>query len=504
MPERAWGFESPLSHHNYATIWRRAVRFCRAARAFCFTIFARLKHVKTNVVEKSQWGRELEVEIDAERMDKELNRAYRTYQKRVEIPGFRKGKVPLRIIVSRYGDSIRSEVIGDMLPTFLEEATREAGLVPAAPPQIAKLDHEPGSALTFTATLDIWPEIELETYEGLEITRMVHEIADDEIEGQLKELQNRQAAERAVERPLEKGDVLIADLQRLDDEGEPVADEKFDERYFLIGDENAPSPEFEEALVGISAGEERKVKFAYREDLPNEELAGKTEHFEVKAREVRERTLPELDDEFAKDLGEQFQTLDDLRDNIREQITGRWSYMSQQRERSDLIGQLIEKNPFDLPESMVDNYLRSMQQQQNQHHDHDHDHDHDHAHDEKAVDEGVDEEKKQEYRDIATRRVRLGLVLAEIGQQNKLEVGPDEINREIMKMARNFPGQERQVLEFYQNNPQAMQNLRAPIFEDKVIDFIAEMAKVTEKAVSPDELAADPDAEDEAEEKAES
>ncbi len=104
------------------------------------------------------------------------------------------------------------------------------------------------------------------------------------------------------------------------------------------------------------------------------------------------------------------------------------------------------------------------------------------------MDEGVDEDKKQEYRDIATRRVRLGLVLAEIGQQNKLEVGPDEINREIMKMARNFPGQERQVLEFYQNNPQAMQNLRAPIFEDKVIDFIVEMAKVEEKAVSIEEL----------------
>ncbi|MEC8646609.1 MAG: trigger factor family protein, partial [Candidatus Latescibacterota bacterium] len=113
--------------------------------------------MKTNVVEKSQWGRELEVEIEAGRIEKEPHRAYRNYQKRVEIPGFRKGKVPLRLIVSRYGASIRSEVISDMLPTFLEEATRDAGLVPAAPPQISKIDHEPGSELTFTATLDIWP-----------------------------------------------------------------------------------------------------------------------------------------------------------------------------------------------------------------------------------------------------------------------------------------------------------------------------------------------------------
>ena len=150
--------------------------------------------MKTNVVEKGQWGRELEVEIEAERVEKEIGRALRSYQKRIEIPGFRKGKVPMRIIESRYGASIRSEVISDMLPTFLQEATHEAGLVPAAPPQISKLDHEPGSALVFTATLDIWPEIELETYEKLEITRMVHEVSDDEINEQLKELHVKKLA----------------------------------------------------------------------------------------------------------------------------------------------------------------------------------------------------------------------------------------------------------------------------------------------------------------------
>lgn len=438
----------------------------RTASAFCFTIFARLKRVKTNVVEKSQWGRELEVVIEADRIEKELNRAYRNYQKRVEIPGFRKGKVPLRLIVSRYGASIRSEVISDMLPTFLEEATREADLVPAAPPQISKLDHEPGSELTFTATLDIWPEIQLETYEGLEITRMVHEVTDDEIDSQLSEMQNRQAAERAVERPLEKGDVLIADLQRLDEKGGPVEGEKFEERHFYIGDENAPSPEFEEALVGISAGEERKVQFAYREDLPNEELAGKTEHFEVKAREVRERTLPELDDEFAKDLGEQFETLEDLRNNIREQVAGRWDYMGQQRERNELISQLIEKNAFELPDSMVENYIQSMRQQnQNQNQDYDQDSNRDH-------------EPSEEERENAVRRLKSYLLTEAVRKKADISVSDEEFEAYLEERA-NAAGVK---VEDARRSGRA-DDLRRELEENKVFELLGEKANVTEEKV---------------------
>ena len=422
--------------------------------------------MKTNVVEKGQWGRELEVEIEAERVEKEIGRALRSYQKRIEIPGFRKGKVPMRIIESRYGASIRSEVISDMLPTFLQEATHEAGLVPAAPPQISKLDHEPGSALVFTATLDIWPEIELETYEKLEITRMVHEVSDDEINEQLKELQNRQAAERAVERSLEKGDVLIADLQRLDDEGQPVADEKFDERYFLIGDENAPSPEFEETLVGISAGEERNVQFAYRDDLPNEELAGKTEHFAVKAREVRERTLPELDDEFAKDIGEQFQSLDDLRNNIKEQIAGRWNYMSQQRERSELINQLIEKNPFDVPDSMVENYLRSMQRNE---HDHNHDHDHDHDH---------DHEPSDEERENAVRRLKSYLLTEAVRKKAEIAVEDEEFESYLAERAAGAGVKVDDV-----KRSGRADDLRRELEEDKVFALLSEKAVIKEENV---------------------
>ena len=415
--------------------------------------------MKTHVTEKGQWARELAVEVEAARIDDAVNKALRRYQKRLEIPGFRKGKVPLRIVESRFGSSIRGEVLGDLLPSLLEEATREAGLRPAAPPQISQLDHEPGGSLTFTAALDIWPEIKAEHYEKLAATRMVHEVADEEIGEHLEELRRRHATERVVERPLAKGDVLVADLQRLDDSGLPIIGDKYEKRHILIGDENALSPEFEEALVGMGAGEERKVRFTYREDLPNEQLAGQTAHFAVAAHEVRERTLPELDDEFAKDLGEQFQTLDDLRQHLSGQIQERWEYMAQQRLRSDLIGQLILKNEFELPESMVDNYLDSLEREQA---DHDHDHDHDHSH--------SDEERAQ-----ATRQLKSYLLLDSVRQQAGVEVTDAEFAQFTAERATRAGVQ-----------PSDLQNaegLRRELEDQKVFDLLIAKAEIKEEKV---------------------
>ena len=423
--------------------------------------------MKTNVVEKGQWARELEVEISAERIEKELNKAYRRYQGRIEVPGFRKGKVPLRIIKARYGESIRGEVISDLLPTFLEEATREAGLVPAAPPTISALNHEPGQDLTFTAALDIWPRVEKVNYEGLEVTKRVHQMTDTEVDEQLKEIQERQATELSVERPLEKGDVLIADLQRLDDGSVPIIGERFEERRFFIGQDDAPSPEFEEALIGLSTGEERTVRFTYRDDLPDEELAGSRDHFMVFAREVRERTLPELDDEFAKDLGDQFQSLEDLRQNIRGQLEQRWEYMAGQQLRNDLTDRLIARNSFELPESLVDHYLDSMHKEQEKEHggEHDHDHDHDHEH--------SDEEKR-----FAERQLRRYLLVEGVRKQAGVEVGDEEFEAFLAQRAEEMGAK---VEDLQRSGRQ--DDLRRELEENKIFDLLTENAQVNEETM---------------------
>ena len=432
--------------------------------------------MKTNVIETDKWGRELEVEVSAERLNAEFNKAYRKYQKDLTVPGFRKGKVPLKIIERRFGASIRSEVLGDLLPAFLDEAAREADLHMAAPPKIAKLDHEPDGPLTFTAEVAIWPQIEVEHFEGLQAESLSHTIEDEEIETQLKELQTRQATEESVERPLEKGDVLIADLQRLDESGVPIIGESFEERYFIIGDENAPSPEFEETLIGIAPGEERQVHFAYRDDLPNEEMAGKQEHFAVTAREVRQRVLPVLDDEFAKDLGGKFHSLEDLRQDISDQIKQRWDYLGKQKLRGDLISELISKNEFEVPASMVTHYLdstkgdRDQAQSHDHSHDHDHDDDHDHSHDQKYSEEELNE---------ATRRIKTFILIEGLRKQQQIEVSDEGFDTFLQERADELG----MKLEDIKRSSDALDNMRREQEENKVMDFLRERATIVEKSV---------------------
>ena len=429
--------------------------------------------MKTKVTEKGKWERELEVEVPAERIEAEVAKACKEYQRRLEIPGFRKGKVPLTLVERRYGEAIRQSVINEILPDLMSEAAQTEKLVPAAPPRITKLEHQPGQALSFTATIDIWPEVQVENYEQLKASRLVHTVGEDEIERQLRELQERQATEEPVARSLEKGDVLIADLQRLDEAGVPLVGERYEERYFVIGSENAPSPEFEEALVGIAAGEERQVHFSYREDLPDKEMAGKQEHFGVQAREVRQRTLPPLDDDFAKKVGESFLTIADLRQHLSQQIQQQWEYLGRQRLRSDLINDLIRKNPFDLPESLIDNYLKSLHRNE---HDHHHHHDHDHDHDDHDHDH--DHVHSEEERGYAVRRLKTFLLIEALRKQASIEVADEEFEAFLQKRA----GEHNLDVEALKRSPR-LDDLRQELLEDKIFDFLAQRAEFEEQAV---------------------
>ncbi len=463
--------------------------------------------MKTNVIEKGKWERDLEVEVPAERINREMTSAMRRHQKRLEIPGFRKGKVPLKVIEKRFGPSIRHGVIEDLLPTLIHEASEQAGLVPAGSPRITAFDQPEGGGLTFTASIDIWPEVEVQGDESLEIEKVSHEVTDAEIDEQIEELRTRNASERSVERSLASGDVLIADLQRLDEEGNAVEGEKYDERYFQIGAEDAPSPEFEEALLGIAAGEERKVSFSYRSDLPNEELAGKLEHFLVTAREVRERVLPEVDDEFAKDVGPQFDSLQALRDHIRAQMVERWDYMSRQKLRSDVMESLLKANEIELPGALVGNYVESMRREREQKeqqqgsaqaHDHDHDHeghdheghDHDHEghdHDHEGHDhdhEGHDHDHNHEIkmsdeeRQTAERRLKSYLIMENLRKKVNVEVSDEDFEQYLVTRALQM-GMKPEELK---RSPRAAE-LRRDLEEDKIFEHLEKAAKITDKAI---------------------
>ena len=421
-----------------------------------------MSEVTTNLIEKGQWERELEVEVPAERIDSEVASAFRTYRKRLEIPGFRKGKVPMRVIESRYGASIRQDVVTRMLPDLVQEAAKAADIVPASTPTITLKEHEPGKPLAFTATMDIWPQIDVETYEGLSVTRMTHEVGDDEVGTELQKLRERNATEMSVERPLEKGDVLVADLQGVTEEGVALVGDRYEERYFLIGSDDAPSPEFEEALLGIRPGEERRVDFSYREDLANKELAGQRRSFNVTAREIRERTLPELDDEFAKDLGDQFDSLEGLRQYLRRQLQETWNSLARRKEHSDLIDGLIRGNPFDLPDRLIESYIERVKEEREAERDGDEEH----------------PEITGEERSGVIRNLKTSLLLDGLKKKLKLEITEEEEAGFFEKRAQQLGYKAADL----KRSPRA-DDIKRELENQKIFEYLGEHAEIREESV---------------------
>jgi trigger factor len=318
-------------------------------------------------------------------------------------------------------------------------------------------------------------------------------VPDEDIDRALERIAQQQRNSEAVERPAEHGDAVVIDFTgRLDGTEFPGGSAK---GHALELGSGSFIPGFEDQLVGAAAGEQRTVDVTFPADYGNTDLAGKAAQFEVDVKEVRRITPQPIDESLATAVG--MENLQALRDAVREQIERDYGGIARQRLKRALLDKLAERHDFPVPQSMVDLELESIWRQFEQER-------------ERAKSRGVaepedgksDDELKGEYRGIAERRVRLGLLLSEVGRRNNIQVTQDELNRALSEEARRFPGQERQVIEFYRNNPGAVDNLRAPIYENKVIDFILEMADVTERSIPAKELLAG-DEEDDAETKPE-
>jgi trigger factor len=242
-------------------------------------------------------------------------------------------------------------------------------------------------------------------------------------------------------------------------------------------------PGFEDQLVGAKPGEKRVVKVTFPDDYQAEHLKSKEAVFDVEITEVRTPAAVEINDEFATSMGAE--NLDALKTMVRTQISSEYTQVSRSRLKRDLLDQLSDRADFDVPPGMLDGEFESIWKQLEE------------AKEKDQLDEDdkgkSDDELRERYREIAARRIRLGLLLSEIGRANNLTVSQDDLNRAMAEQSQRFPGQEAMVMQYYQENPQAMQELQAPIFEEKIIDYILELAKVTERAVTTEELLADPD-----------
>ena len=433
--------------------------------------------------------REYKVVITAEDMATRIDARLAELQRTIKLKGFRPGKVPVDLLKRQFGDSIRGEVVQQTLQETSGEAINQQGIRPAAQPSVEDLSFDEGKDLEYVMAVEIMPEIETGDFSGYAVENLVIEVTDNEVNEAVERLRER--AKSFVETDdkckAKDGDALRIDFVGSID-GEEFDGGKAEDHMAEIGSGRL-LPEFEASLAGKKTGESYTVAVPFPDDYGAEHLAGKTASFDITVKEVRTVTTPELDDEFAKSQGAE--DLDDLRKQMAERLAGEYKQISRQRTKRLLLDQLSETYDFDVPPSLAETEFNAIwaqvEQELDQKHNHDHDHDHDHDHGEEVSDEKR-EEMKAEYRNIALRRVRLGLRLSEVGRVNDIQVTPEDMQQAVIERARQFPGQEAMVVQYYQENPNAIQELTAPILEDRVVDQILTQVKVTERTLTPEEF----------------
>lgn len=429
--------------------------------------------------------RQFKIQIPASDISGEVEKRLDEMGKTARLPGFRPGKVPKSLLKKQYGQALMGEIVERRVNETSQKTIDERGLRPAAQPRVEITKFAEGEDLEFSVDLEILPEIAQPDYAAIELERMKVEVTEEMVSETLERMakQSREKKPAAEGKAAAKGDVVVIDfLGKIDDkafENGSATD------FELELGSNAFIPGFEDQLVGAKAGDKRDVKVNFPDEYGAKELAGKAAVFECTVKQVMEFADRAIDDELAKANG--FDTLDALKKAVRERLEQEFAMVARARTKRQLLDALAAKADFAAPPSLIQTEFDAIWQRV------------DEARKQgEKVGEGDEETLKQEYRDIATRRVKLGLLLAEIGRQNNIQVSQDEMNRAVMTEAQRYPGQERQVFEFFQNNANARATLRAPIFEDKTVDFVIEMAKVSDRSVSRDELLKEPDEDDKA------
>ena len=445
------------------------------------------------VTETSNEGlkREYTVVIPKEDIDGRMSERLTEVGTTVNVPGFRPGKVPLAILKKRFGDAVRGEILEQTIQDSIQKTMDEKDLRPAMEPKVDLVTFEDGADLEYKMTVEVIPDIEPIDFGTIELERLIAEVPDGDVESSIERLAEQQKTYAVEEgRAAEDGDQLLMNfLGRIDGE---AFDGGAAEGMELVLGSGQFIPGFEEQLVGTKAGDKKIVNVDFPEDYGAENLAGKAAEFDVDVSEVRAPAKVEIDEEFAKSMGAE--DLAALQSMVRDQIGSEYTQISRGRLKRELLDKLSDTADFEVPPGMLEDEFQNIWKQLKE------------AKEQDRLDEDdkgkSDEELEERYREIAMRRIRLGLLLSEIGRGNNLTVSQDDLNRAMAEQAQRFPGQETQVMQFYQENPQAMQELQAPIFEDKIIDYILELAKVTERTVSIEELLAEPDGEGASETKA--
>jgi trigger factor len=435
--------------------------------------------------------REYRVVVPATDLETKVAARLDDLKDRVRINGFRPGKVPVSHLKRVYGRAVMAETIDETVREANASIVTEHGFKLAREPKVTLPEAEADvnavvegkSDLSYSVAIEILPKIELADFTGISLEKLTAPVTDEEVETALNGLaeQSRPFEDKGEGAKAETGDKVTVSFTGTID-GKPFEGGTGEDIAVELGS-NSFIPGFEEQLAGIAAGETRTVKASFPENYLSKDLAGKEASFEVTAKSIAAPGKVTVDDAFAKSLG--MESLDKLKEALRDRTTREHAAESRRKIKRKLLDALDERHKFELPPTLVEeefeNVWRTVTSDLE-------------AQKKTFADENTTEEAaRAEYRGIAERRVRLGLVLSEIGAKNDIKVTDDEMNRAVMERARQFPGQEQRIWDYYRKSPEALASLRAPLYEEKVVDFLLELVKTSEKNVSREELYRDED-----------
>jgi trigger factor len=422
--------------------------------------------MKVAVENISTVKKKLNIEIAPDSVSKEMDKAIADVAKKAKIPGFRPGKAPKAIVERHYGEEVRSEVMNRLISDSYLRALQEHSLSPVDVPEIDNVSSlAKGSPLTFTATVEVRPDILLGTYDGIEVKEKDITVSDEEVTQTVDRLREMYAQLEVVEgRPLEKNDTAIIDFEG-HREGKPIDGARASDYMLALGT-NALIPGFEDQLTGMNRGETREIKVTFPTDYNKKDLAGKDATFTVTLKEIKKKVLPELNDEFAKDIGGN-KSVDELREGIKKDLEARKRDELSSAQREELLSKIVDAHSFDVPPGMVERELQAMARQQAT----------------RMARQGMDVKSfdiakfREENRSLAEKRVRGLLILDAIAEKEKIEVNEQEISSAFAMMARTSGQSVEAIKKYYESLDGGIDNLRSSLIQEKTLGLLLSRAK---------------------------
>ncbi len=418
--------------------------------------------ITTEIKNLSTCRKELNITLPKEELEPIREQQIKRIQKEIQIPGFRKGKAPKQFIKKQYGQLIEAYMLEAAAEESFKQALAEHDIAVVDQPEAKKIEFNEDGDLVSVIEVDTYPDIELKKITGLELTRDKYVITDKIVDETIERMRREKAEIRTVDGQVEENHLVYFDMQQLDESGVPIVGKKYNDLKVKVG-EGRFDPELEKQLIGLKTGDEKQIVKEYPADFPQKEFAGKKEYFKVSIKKIQEEILPELNDEFVAEVDENLKTVDELKAEVRKRLELEYKMESENRFAADLTQALLEANPFDVPEALIQNYLDHI------------------VEDVKRRDPKLKEEDiRQHYRHEAEFNVKWFYLKDKIAREQNIKVEDEDVNNFLNEL------KDEKVRELYEKNPVLLDRVKEDILNRKITDYVVNNSKVKENEIKLD------------------